>query len=85
MIYDTGNNKMFECLSVSDCNSFGSYTVPKKETREFRRGSAPSEWGGVQAALQYLDHGVLPPHWDRDTLFNEPRNTSDDVRIYILH
>lgn len=56
-----------------------SYTVPKKEAREFRKGSAPLEWAGVDAALQYLNNAVLPPHWDRDALFNEPRNTSDDV------
>lgn len=60
-----------------------SYTVPKKEAREFRKGSAPLEWSGVEAALQYLNNGVLPPHWDRDSLFNEPRNTSDDVCYYL--
>ncbi|XP_061721406.1 AT-rich interactive domain-containing protein 4B-like [Cydia pomonella] len=54
------------------------YTVPKKEAREFRKGSAPIEWGGVEAALQFLNNGTLPPHWDRAALFNEPRNTSDD-------
>lgn len=53
--------------------------MPKKEAREFRKGAAPLEWCGVEAALQYLNHGELPPHWDRDALFNEPRNTSDDV------
>lgn len=65
-------------------NKLFSYTVPKKEAREFRKGSAPQEWAGVEAALQYLNHGVLPPHWDRDSLFNdhEPRNISDcDVSL----
>lgn len=57
--------------------------MPKKEAREFRKGSAPSEWAGVEAALQYLNNGVLPPHWDRDALFNEKRNTSDDVRLFL--
>lgn len=58
--------------------------MPKKEAREFRKGSAPLEWAGVEAALQYLNNGVLPPHWDRDALFNEPRNTSDDVCIVLF-
>ncbi|CAF4911524.1 unnamed protein product [Pieris macdunnoughi] len=42
------------------------------------QGGAPPEWSGVEAALQYLDDGVLPPHWDRDSLFDERRNSSDD-------
>lgn len=64
-----------------------SYTVPKKEAKEFKRLVTNSEMGGMEAALQYLDKDVLPPHWDRDVLFGqEPQSDdvdSDDVSIYL--
>ncbi|CAH2045354.1 unnamed protein product, partial [Iphiclides podalirius] len=78
VVAPTAQIKVKEDYLVRSFKDGRYYTVPKKEAREFRKGSAPLEWAGVEAALQYLNNGVLPPHWDRDTLFNEPRNTSDD-------
>ncbi|XP_068619052.1 AT-rich interactive domain-containing protein 4A isoform X4 [Battus philenor] len=78
VVAPTAQIKVKEDYLVRSFKDGRYYTVPKKEAREFRKGSAPLEWAGVEAALQYLNNAVLPPHWDRDTLFNEPRNTSDD-------
>ncbi|CAK1550547.1 unnamed protein product [Leptosia nina] len=78
VVAPTAQIKVKEDYLVRSFKDGRYYTVPKKEAREFRKGSAPLEWCGVEAALQYLNNGVLPPHWDRDSLFNEPRNTSDD-------
>ncbi|VVD01543.1 unnamed protein product [Leptidea sinapis] len=78
VVAPTAQIKVKEDYLVRSFKDGRYYTVPKKEAREFRKGSAPPEWCGVEAALQYLNNGVLPPHWDRDSLFNEPRNTSDD-------
>ncbi|CAH4031918.1 unnamed protein product [Pieris brassicae] len=78
VVAPTAQIKVKEDYLVRSFKDGRYYTVPKKEAREFRKGGAPPEWSGVEAALQYLDDGVLPPHWDRDSLFDEPRNTSDD-------
>lgn len=57
-----------------------SYTVPKKEAREFKKSNALPEWSGVDAALLFLDKGVLPTHWDRDILFGqESQSQSDEI------
>nr|XP_014086002.2 AT-rich interactive domain-containing protein 4B isoform X1 [Bactrocera oleae]XP_036220982.1 AT-rich interactive domain-containing protein 4B isoform X1 [Bactrocera oleae]XP_036220983.1 AT-rich interactive domain-containing protein 4B isoform X1 [Bactrocera oleae]XP_036220984.1 AT-rich interactive domain-containing protein 4B isoform X1 [Bactrocera oleae] len=54
------------------------YTVPKKETTEFTREAAAKQDGqAVQAALQYLDSGALPPHWDRESLFGLNNSSSE--------
>lgn len=54
------------------------YTVPKKEATEFTRAAASKQEGAaVQAALEYLDRSVLPPHWDRDVLFGLSAVSSD--------
>lgn len=54
------------------------YTVPKKEATEFTRAAASKQEGtAVQAALEYLDRSVLPPHWDRDVLFGLSAVLSD--------
>ncbi|XP_067634582.1 AT-rich interactive domain-containing protein 4B [Eurosta solidaginis] len=54
------------------------YTVPKKETTEFTREAASKQDGqAVQAALEYLDSGVLPPHWDRESLFGLNNSSSE--------
>ena len=47
--------------------------MPKKETRTFREGSNVkiSQSGlkvAVDKALEFLNSGLLPPHWDRDIL-----------------
>ncbi|XP_053613288.1 AT-rich interactive domain-containing protein 4A isoform X2 [Plodia interpunctella] len=78
VVAPTAQIKVKEDYLVRSFKDGRYYTVPKKEAREFRAGSAPLEWAGVSAALQYLNQGVLPPHWDRDTLFHEANNTSDD-------
>lgn len=36
------------------------------------------EWNGVDAALLYLDKGVLPTHWDRDILFGQESQSQSD-------
>lgn len=55
------------------------YTVPKKEAAEFTRDLAAKQDGAaVQAALEYLDSEVLPPHWDRDTLFGLSNSSSEN-------
>ncbi|XP_002134394.3 serine-rich adhesin for platelets isoform X1 [Drosophila pseudoobscura] len=55
------------------------YTVPKKEATEFTREVASKQdVPAVQAALEFLDSSVLPPHWDRDSLFGLSNLTSDD-------
>ncbi|XP_055846495.1 AT-rich interactive domain-containing protein 4B-like [Episyrphus balteatus] len=54
------------------------YTVPKKEAMEFTREQAhKQDNGAVQAALEYLDSGVLPTHWDRDSLFGLANSSSE--------
>ncbi|XP_047512815.1 AT-rich interactive domain-containing protein 4B isoform X2 [Pieris napi] len=78
VVAPTAQIKVKEDYLVRSFKDGRYYTVPKKEAREFRKGGAPPEWSGVEAALQYLDDGVLPPHWDRDSLFDERRNSSDD-------
>ncbi|XP_060805062.1 AT-rich interactive domain-containing protein 4B isoform X2 [Amyelois transitella] len=77
VVAPTAQIKVKEDYLVRSFKDGRYYTVPKKEAREFRKGT-PLEWAGVEAALQYLNQGVLPPHWDRDALFNESKNTSDD-------
>ncbi|XP_034135551.1 pneumococcal serine-rich repeat protein isoform X2 [Drosophila guanche] len=55
------------------------YTVPKKEATEFTREVASKQdVPAVQAALEFLDSSILPPHWDRDSLFGLSNLTSDD-------
>lgn len=55
------------------------YTVPKKEATEFTREAAAKQDGpAVQAALEYLDSDVLPPHWDRDALFGLSNSSSEN-------
>ncbi|GBP50560.1 AT-rich interactive domain-containing protein 4B [Eumeta japonica] len=78
VVAPTAQIKVKEDYLVRSFTNSRYYTVPKKETREFRKGSAPTDWPGVDAALQYLNNGTLPPHWDRDAIFNDTRNTSDD-------
>lgn len=54
------------------------YTVPKKEATEFTREQAhKQDNAAVQAALEYLDSGVLPTHWDRDSLFGLANSSSE--------
>ncbi|XP_054728443.1 AT-rich interactive domain-containing protein 4A isoform X1 [Anastrepha obliqua] len=54
------------------------YTVPKKEATEFTREVAVKQDGqAVQAALEYLDSGALPPHWDRESLFGLNNSSSE--------
>ncbi|XP_004518814.1 AT-rich interactive domain-containing protein 4B isoform X2 [Ceratitis capitata] len=54
------------------------YTVPKKEATDFTREAAAKQDGqAVQAALQYLDSGALPPHWDRESLFGLNNSSSE--------
>uniref|UniRef100_A0A1A9W235 ARID domain-containing protein n=1 Tax=Glossina brevipalpis TaxID=37001 RepID=A0A1A9W235_9MUSC len=55
------------------------YTVPKKEATEFTREAAAKQDGpAVQAALEYLDNDILPPHWDRDSLFGLSNSSSEN-------
>ncbi|XP_023030955.1 platelet binding protein GspB [Drosophila willistoni] len=56
------------------------YTVPKKEATEFTREVAAGKQDvpAVQAALEFLDSSILPPHWDRDSLFGLSNISSDD-------
>ncbi|KAH8266395.1 hypothetical protein KR038_006318, partial [Drosophila bunnanda] len=55
------------------------YTVPKKEATEFTREVASKQdVPAVQAALEFLDSSILPPHWDRDSLFGLSNLSSDD-------
>uniref|UniRef100_A0A1I8PW71 ARID domain-containing protein n=1 Tax=Stomoxys calcitrans TaxID=35570 RepID=A0A1I8PW71_STOCA len=55
------------------------YTVPKKEATGFTREAAAKQDGpAVQAALEYLDSDVLPPHWERDALFALSNSSSDN-------
>ncbi|XP_017474374.1 PREDICTED: AT-rich interactive domain-containing protein 4B [Rhagoletis zephyria] len=54
------------------------YTVPKKEATDFTREVAAKQDGqAVQAALEYLDSGALPPHWDRESLFGLNNSSSE--------
>lgn len=55
------------------------YTVPKKEATEFTRDLASKQDGpAMQAAMEYLDGDVLPPHWDRDSLFGLNNSSSEN-------
>lgn len=55
------------------------YTVPKKEATGFTREAAAKQDGpAVQAALEYLDSDVLPPHWERDALFALSNSSSEN-------
>lgn len=55
------------------------YTVPKKEATGFTREAAAKQDGpAIQAALEYLDSDVLPPHWERDALFALSNTSSEN-------
>lgn len=64
-----------------------SYTVPKKETRDFHReeeiksDSSQILTEAVHKALRYLDHNELPVHWERSSLFNTQTMDSDSEDI----
>jgi len=48
------------------------------------------EWSGMEAALLYMDKGILPTHWDKDILFGQESQSqsdemdSDDVIIFLI-
>lgn len=52
------------------------YTVSKKDTTKFhkesttREGESANLKDAVEKAVTFLETGELPPHWDRDILFN---------------
>ena len=64
-----------------------SYTVPKKEVREFSREEAakvenPALAEAVEKALKFIGDQVLPIHWDRNALFNTHSQYTDSEEYF---